>query len=302
MRNFASGDKSVALSVSGAERWAIIHDVIQVSDHLFVAFYSAFGGVRAAVAERPQGPFSAVPGFQLAPTEDWEKAGGTPQSLESDGAHVWVREDAASLVLWLGYDSYHVDIGTGQLGWAKIAIDKNTGGVRLLEKHPRNPLALLPDRYLAARCGGNLSSDLRLAGQHVFLYYTRPTRARSFLTLALGCDPLFQNITRRVELEPALGDEKVIEKFESYFIDGTLHVIYESQLASGHWGTGMRTSSNRRLTGLRIQCGCTASPDAVWTSISVEMHRTGDIVSSRETAPSYRNSQSWSALVGRRCA
>ncbi|HEX3848670.1 MAG TPA: hypothetical protein VHV81_14900, partial [Steroidobacteraceae bacterium] len=133
VRTFASGDKRIALSVSAAERWAIIHDVIQVSDRLFVAFYSAFGGVRAAVAERPQGPFSSVPDFELAPTEDWEKAGGTPQSLESDGAHVWAAEDAGSLVVWLGYDSYHVDIGTGRLGWAKIAIDKDTHGVRLLE-------------------------------------------------------------------------------------------------------------------------------------------------------------------------
>jgi hypothetical protein len=241
VRNFASGDKSVALSVSGAERWAIIHDVIQVSDRLFVAFYSAFGGVRAALAERPQGPFLSVPDFELTPTEEWEKAGGAPQSLESNGAHVWIGEDSGSVVLWLGYDSYHVDIGTGQLGWAKIAIDKDKRAVRLLEKHPRNPLPLLPEGDLAARCGGNLSSDLRLAGQYVFLYYTRPTRAKSFLTVALSPDPLFQNITQRIELEPTLGDEKVIEKFESYVIDGKLHVIYESQLASGHWGTGMRT-------------------------------------------------------------
>jgi hypothetical protein len=60
------------------------------------------------------------------------------------------------------------------------------------------------------------------------------------LTAALGSDPLFQHITNIVEIEPPLGDEKVIEKFESYMLGNELHIIYENQLASGHWGTGIR--------------------------------------------------------------
>lgn len=60
------------------------------------------------------------------------------------------------------------------------------------------------------------------------------------LTAALSPDPLFQHGTKIVELEPPLGDEKVIEKFESYMSDGNLHIIYENRLASGHWGTGIR--------------------------------------------------------------
>ncbi len=38
----------------------------------------------------------------------------------------------------------------------------------------------------------------------------------------------------------ALTNEKVIEKFESYMVDGELHIIYENNLQSGHWGTGLR--------------------------------------------------------------
>ena len=60
------------------------------------------------------------------------------------------------------------------------------------------------------------------------------------LTAALASDPLFQHVTSIVEIEPPLGDEKVIEKFESYMFDDELHIIYENQLASGHWGTGIR--------------------------------------------------------------
>jgi hypothetical protein len=59
------------------------------------------------------------------------------------------------------------------------------------------------------------------------------------LTVALSPDPLFQTVTRIVELEPPLGDEKVIEKFESYLIGDHLHIIYENNLDSGHWGTGI---------------------------------------------------------------
>ncbi len=54
--------------------------------------------------------------------------------------------------------------------------------------------------------------------QHAFFYYTRPSKQKIMLAVALSPDPLFQVVTRIVELEPPLGDEKVIEKFESYVI------------------------------------------------------------------------------------
>jgi hypothetical protein len=160
--------------------------------------------------------------------------------LESNGAHVFIEETDHVLTLWLGYDSYHVDQTAGQLGWAKVRIDKKLGNVELVEKHPRNPLAMLPKQYIAARCGGNLATNIRLGGQYAFFYYSRQSKKKIMLTAALAEDPLFQRITNIVEIEPPLGDEKVIEKFESYMFDNKLHIIYENRLASGHWGTGIR--------------------------------------------------------------
>jgi len=132
-------------------------------------------------------------------TDAWEKAGGESASLESNGAHVFVDESTRALTLWLGFDSY----------------------------------------YIAARCGGNLAASIRLEDQHAFFYYTRPSKQKIMLAVALSPDPMFQTVTRIVELEPPLGDEKVIEKFESYVIGDRLHVIYENNLVSGHWGTGI---------------------------------------------------------------
>jgi hypothetical protein len=244
----ASG-KSLALGLTGEDRWAIIHDVIQVDHRLFVAFYSANGAVRAAMSHTPDGPFRALAGFQIQVTDEWERKGGTIDSLESNGAHVLIEESAGELTIWLGYDSYHVDATAGQLGWAKLRIDKVAETVEFVGKHPGNPLAALPDQYIAARCGGNLGSSLRWGGQHVLLYYSRPSKSKIMLTAALSDDALFQHITKIIELEPPLGDERVIEKFESYQVGNELHVIYENQLASGHWGTGMRVYAVRGGTG-----------------------------------------------------
>jgi hypothetical protein len=110
----------------------------------------------------------------------------------------------------------------------------------LIGKNPNNPIDALPKGYIAARCGGNLASSLRFGNQFVLLYYARPNKQHIMLTAALSDDPLFSRVTSITELEPPLGDEKVIEKFESYVIDGELHIIYENQTSSGHWGTGMR--------------------------------------------------------------
>jgi len=240
VKTLVSGESKIALGLAGADRWAVIHDVIKVSDNLYVAFYSANGAVRAAKSNKPNGDFLAVHDFKIDVTDAWEREGGQIASLESNGAHVLIEDSQRALTLWLGYDSYHVDRTAGQLGWAKVRIDRTSGNVTLLEKHPRNPLAMLPKDYIAARCGGNLATNVRLGGQHVFFYYSRPSKQKLMLTAALSSDPLFQHVTNIVEIEPPLGNEKVIEKFESYVIDDELHIIYENRLASGHWGTGIR--------------------------------------------------------------
>ena len=113
-----------------------------------MAFYSTNGGVRAAVSDKPDGPFAAVADFKIGVTDAWEKAGGESASLESNGAHVFFDESTQALTLWLGFDSYHVDQTAGQLGWAKVRIDKQSRRVRLVAKHPGNPLPILPDNYM----------------------------------------------------------------------------------------------------------------------------------------------------------
>jgi hypothetical protein len=240
VKTLVSGESKIALGLADADRWAVIHDVIKASDNLYVAFYSANGAVRAAISDKPNGDFRAIHDFKIEVTDAWEREGGKIASLESNGAHVLIEDAQRALTLWLGYDSYHVDRTAGQLGWAKVRIDRTSGNVTLVEKHPRNPLAMLPKDYIAARCGGNLATNVRLGGQHVFFYYSRPSKEKIMMTAALSLDPLFQNVTNIVEFEPPLGDEKVIEKFESYVIDDELHIIYENKLASGHWGTGIR--------------------------------------------------------------
>lgn len=240
VKTLVSGEKKVVLGLADADQWAVIHDVVKVIDTLFVAFYSTNGGVRAAVSDKPDGMFKAIPDFKIGVTDAWEGAGGEKHSLESNGAHVLIEETDQALTLWLGYDSYHVDQTAGQLGWAKVRVDKGTRHVELVEKHPGNPLPMLPKNYIAARSGGNLATDIRLGNKYAFFYYTRPSKQKIMLTVALSSDPLFRDVTDMVELEPPLGDEKVIEKFEAYMSGGDLHIIYENQLTSGHWGTGIR--------------------------------------------------------------
>ena len=179
VRTLAAGPRKVALRVSGGDRWSVIHDVIQVTPELFVAFYSANGGVRAAVSRRPDGPFRTVPGFKIQGSDAWERAGGNETSLESNGAHVLIDEDARAVAFWLGYDSYHVDRTAGQLGWAQVRVDKLTRTVEYLGKNPSNPLPLLREGYLAARCGGNLSTDVELDHQRAFSTTRDRTSIRS---------------------------------------------------------------------------------------------------------------------------
>lgn len=240
-KSLVSGEKKLALGLAGNDQWAVIHNVIKVSDSLYVAVYSTNLGVRAAVSSCPDGVFQADPDFRLDVTEVWEKKGGKEDSLESTGGHVKIEDTDDHLLLWLLYDSYHVDKTRGLLGWAKVHVDKGTCRVELRGKHPDNPLSLLPSKgYIAARAGGNLSSDVRLGGKHTMFYYSRANQNEIMLTAGLSSDALFQDVTDVVEMEPPLGTEDVIEKFESYMVNNVLHIIYENNLASSHWGTGIR--------------------------------------------------------------
>lgn len=54
----------------------IFHHAIQVDEDLYLVFYSTNAGVRAAIADKPDGQFTAIPDFQLTVTEPWEEEGG----------------------------------------------------------------------------------------------------------------------------------------------------------------------------------------------------------------------------------
>ncbi len=239
-KTLVSGEKKWALGLADGEGWAVIHHAIKVDNDLYLVFYSTNVGVRAAVSTRPDAVFTAIPDFQLTVTEPWEDAGGEKDSLESCGGHVKIKNSQNVFEFYLIYDSYHVDATRGELGWAKLSLDKGSRKITLLEKHPGNPLDLRPENYIAARAGGNVAADVRLDGLHTFFYYTRPNRNIIMLAAALSPDPLFQNITHRVEFDTPLGSEVVIEKFEAYTLGNVLHIIYENKLSSGHWGTGIR--------------------------------------------------------------
>jgi hypothetical protein len=239
-KTLVTTEKQVALGLSGKETWAVIHHAMKISDDLFVVFYSTNGGVKAAVNNRPDGLFKTDDSFKLEVTEDWEKEGGEKDSLESTGGHVLIEETDKDITFWLLYDSYHVDKTRGELGWAKVRLNKKTRKVELIEKHKDNPLPLRPENYIAARSGGN-AGGVMFGDKHAFFYYTRPNRNILMLSAALSTDPLFfKDVTDRVEIDTVLGTEQVIEKFEAYVLDKTLYIIYENKLATGHWGTGIR--------------------------------------------------------------
>ena len=239
-KTLVSGEKKLALGLAPEDKWAVIHHAIKVNYDLYVVFYSTNKGVRAAVSEKPDGNFFTVPDFEITVTEPWEKELGEKHSLESCGGHVKIEENENEFIFWLIYDSYHVDATAGQLGWVKVRLDKQSKYLELLEKHPENPLDLLPEGYIAARAGGNVASDVILDGKHTLFFYTRPDKENIFLTIALASDELFQNIEEQAVIEGPLGNEVVIEKFEAYMIDDILYVIYENKLSNNRWGTGIR--------------------------------------------------------------
>lgn len=242
LRSLDLGPSIPVLQPGPEDAWAVIHHVLQIAPGTCLALYSSGAGVRAAVAPAPNSAFSRDPDFVLQPADGWEHGGAGPHgwSLEANAAYVKIDEDSAQLEFWEGYDSYHRDEVRGDLGWARLAFDKTRGRLRLLSRHPDNPLDFRPDGFICARCGGNLASDVRIQGQRAFFYYARPDRSELAAYVALAGDPLFQAPTLRQAFDRPRGNEEVIEKFQTYMLDGTFHLLYESRLSNGWWRTGLR--------------------------------------------------------------
>jgi hypothetical protein len=113
--------------------------------------------------------------------------------------------------------------------------------VELAGKHPANPLGLLLPGRLAARTGGNLSSDVRIAGGRALFYLSKPDLTTYRFAVALSDDPLFRTIAENVEFDGVLGREQVVEKFEAFMWKGLLHLVYEvGPPGERLWRTGIR--------------------------------------------------------------
>jgi len=221
---------------------AVLHHIIAVDDDMIVGFYCDGRGVSACVATDPDADFVHDPGFVMQPEIGWETRHGSSSgwSLESNGAYVLIHDLPHELVFWQGYDSYRKEGRLGDLGWMKVRVDKATRQVQLLERHPDNPLSFRNPAWLCARCGGNLSSDVKIASERAFLYYVRPTEFEVFIGLALSDDPLFLREVRHYLIDTVLGEEAVVEKFQAVLRSGRLLVFYESRFADGTWHTGLR--------------------------------------------------------------
>ena len=222
---------------------AVLHHVIAVAPDFHVGFLCDGRGITAATAPAPEGDFTIDPDFALYPEVGWETRGGAVEgwSLESNGAVVPVSEDAGSVTFWQGYDSYRKEGGFGELGWARLRIDKVTRRITLEARHEGNPLKFLQDGAICARCGGNLDRDIRIGGKHAFFFYTRPTRRTLRIGLALSEDPLFFDGVEIEMFDDLMGDEQVAEKFEALQFGDQLHLFYESMLKDQSWRTGVRT-------------------------------------------------------------
>ena len=210
---------------------------------LWLALYSTRQGLRAAVGESPEGPFRPQQDLHVRPALDWEIA-GAPEggtTLEINGGHVAVRESEDELVFWQSYDSYHPGRFRGDLAWLPCRLDKRSGHLAVDDRSAERPLPFRPADWSCARCGSNLSGDLRIDGRHAFFYYVRPDATRLHLALALSADPLFRSVAEVGLLGDPLGAEEVVEKFQAVpqGSDG-FTLYYESRFADGSWRTGMR--------------------------------------------------------------
>lgn len=229
------------LPVEGEDR-AVIHHVIVLAPQLVLALYTSGRGVRAAVATGPEATFRTVEGFHLLPALDWELAGRPAQdcSLEANGGHVLVREDATELVFWQNYDSYRPREFGGDIGWFLCRLDKRSGGLELLDR-AGGPLAFRPEAWPCARCGSALSSELSIGGRHAFFYYVRRNGQELRIALALSDDPLFRRVDETGLIGGPLGQEEVVEKFQALPSGADEFLLfYESRFQDKSWHTGLR--------------------------------------------------------------
>ncbi len=221
---------------------AVLHHIVAIADDFMVGFYCDGVGVSAGVATAPDADFVPDPGFVLKPEVGWETGGGSVEgwSLESNGAYVLCEDNPRETVFWQGYDSYRRNGRLGDLGWAKVRVDKRTRRVELLGRHPDNPLAFRKPEWLCARCGGNISSDVMIGTKRAFFYYFRPNLSEVFIGLALSDDALFFKNVDHFIVDGVLEQETVMEKFQAVQVDSELMVFYESRFADGSWRTGLR--------------------------------------------------------------
>jgi len=227
-------------------RGAVLHHVIQIAPDFIVGFFSGGKSVQAAVAAGPDQPFQRDPSFKIDPVQGWETQGGPPEGwvLEVNGALVKIQEDPGRLLFWQGYDSYLATRLLGDLAWAKIMIDKKTRRISLIARHPSNPLPFRRPAWSCARCGGNLSSNVRIRGRYAFFYYFRPARAKdAYIALALCKDPLFQGPTDHFLVDRMRGREEVAEKFQAVPQGKELLLFSESRFQDQSWHTGVRRFS-----------------------------------------------------------
>ena len=239
-----AGPPQTVLEVDAPDLWAVVHLVIRLSEERWLAFYSAGRGLRAAIAERANGPLRRLDNFAVIPEQAWEWYGGdrVTASCEANGCFATISNRNGHFDFWLGYDSYHADQGGGRLGWVKVSWDTRAETLSLKERHADNPLALGPDNWHAARCGGSLASDVALSGHRPYFFYSRPTRNVCLLSLALARpdDPLHLEPVWQGPIDKPLGDEVLLEKFETWQNADRLHMLYESRHRDGSWNTGYR--------------------------------------------------------------
>jgi hypothetical protein len=242
LSSLSSGRPKRVLTPTSGEGRAVLHHVIAVADDLFVGFYCNGVGLGAAIAADPASEFASDTSFVFGPAVGWETRGGSTDgwSLEANGAHVLCEDTADATVFWQGYDSYREDGRLGDLGWAKIEVDKRRRRVTLLNRHHHNPLPFRRPDWCCVRCGGNLSSDIRIRGKRAYFYYIRPNTSEVLIGLTLSDDPLFMESGEHFIVDKVRGDEIVAEKFQALQQGDTLLLFYENRLKDDSWRTGLR--------------------------------------------------------------
>ncbi len=239
----AGSARCVLTSKPEDRRGAVLHHVIRIAPDFLVGFFSGGIGVKAAIATAPDAKFERDNTFSINPVKGWETRGEPLEEwvLEANGAFVKIQEDTERVVFWEGYDSYLAARRLGDLAWAKVSIDKRTRCISLEQRHPGNPLPFRHPGWSCARCGGNLSSHIRINDRHAFFYYFRPLESTdAYIAMGLCKDPLFQTATEHFLVDHMRGQEEIAEKFQLIRRDGELCLFSENRLKDKSWHTGMR--------------------------------------------------------------